>query len=72
MNENYLLKKLNEFYREALAGNPAPMLVLSRSLEGMEVLGMLPDLVYDHCCYLIQCLIDQALWDFESEVIPFG
>lgn len=87
MNEKQIRSSLLSWYREALAGNPGPMVSIVKAIESLYLFDLVSDSIYDFSCYLLQNLceidvlddgdgvsfwVDKVLDQEESEVIPFG
>lgn len=57
MSEKQLRFSLLRWYREAVSGNPTPILVLGRAVENFYLFGLVSDELYDFCCCLVDDLI---------------
>lgn len=71
MNEKKLRSSLLSWYREALAGNPAPLEVICNAIETLYIFDMVSEHIYDFSCYLLQNLFEINVLDSGGSSVSF-
>lgn len=69
MIDKVVRSSLFHWYREAIEGNPGPIVTLSRAVETFYLFELASDDLYHTCCYLMDNLIEIGILDYNKNII---